>query len=164
MTSPTGYVPFDTVGVKYVTSIPENPDPSIVYMLWDGVDYGSAVRYEVSGGDKLTESKLCVMMFGQSNERGAVWRKLAFVSSSIVADGSKLTLTTSVANNLIDGDVYIGTISAAVPSSLNGTYSFTVSGGTYPNKTLVAASSVKATASTQGALSLDVYTRLSSGI
>lgn len=46
MTSPTGYVPFDTVGVKYVTSIPDNPDPSTVYMLWDGVDYRNAVRWE----------------------------------------------------------------------------------------------------------------------
>lgn len=46
MTPPTGYVPFDTVGVKYVTSIPDNPDPSIVYMLWDGIDADKAVRWE----------------------------------------------------------------------------------------------------------------------
>ena len=46
MTSPTGYVPFDTVGVKYVTQIPDNPDPSVVCMLWDGVDADKAVRWE----------------------------------------------------------------------------------------------------------------------
>jgi len=54
MTSPTGFVPFDTVGVKYVTSIPENPDSSVVYMLWDGVDYKSARRIETSGGESLS--------------------------------------------------------------------------------------------------------------
>jgi len=54
MTSPTGYAPFDTVGVKYVTSIPDNPDPSVVYMLWDGVDYKSARRVEVSGGKSMS--------------------------------------------------------------------------------------------------------------
>ncbi|MGL4756125.1 MAG: SGNH/GDSL hydrolase family protein, partial [Aeromonadaceae bacterium] len=48
------FTPTDGNGVIYVRSesdIPENPDPSIVYMLWDGVDYRNAVRYEVSGGD-----------------------------------------------------------------------------------------------------------------
>ena len=48
------FTPTDGNGVIYVrreSDIPENPDPSIVYMLWDGVDYRNAVRYEVSGGD-----------------------------------------------------------------------------------------------------------------
>lgn len=48
------FAPTNGNGVIYVRSesdIPENPDPSIVYMLWDGFDYRNAVRYEVSGGD-----------------------------------------------------------------------------------------------------------------
>jgi len=50
MSSPTGFIPYDTQAVKYVTSIPSNPDSSIVYMLWDGVDASKAVRYEFSDG------------------------------------------------------------------------------------------------------------------
>ena len=47
------FTPTNGNGVIYVRSesdIPENPDPSVVYMLWDGVDYRSAVRYELSSG------------------------------------------------------------------------------------------------------------------
>ena len=50
MSSPTGFIPYDTQTVKYVTSIPSNPDSSIVYMLWDGVDASKAARYEFSYG------------------------------------------------------------------------------------------------------------------
>lgn len=50
MSSPTGFIPYDTQSVKYVTSIPSNPDSSIVYMLWDGIDASKAVRYEFSSG------------------------------------------------------------------------------------------------------------------
>ena len=47
------FTPTNGNGVIYVRSandIPANPDPSIVYMLWDGVDYRTAVRHEVSSG------------------------------------------------------------------------------------------------------------------
>jgi len=57
---PTGFVPFDTSGVKYVRSakdIPVKPDPSVVYMIWDGVDYRNAVRYETTSGKSLQEAK-----------------------------------------------------------------------------------------------------------
>ena len=45
----TGFVAHDTKRVKYVTSvdkIPRNPNPLIVYMLWDGTDYRTAVRVD----------------------------------------------------------------------------------------------------------------------
>lgn len=53
------FTPTDGNGVIYVRSesdIPSKPDPSIVYMLWDGVDYRNAVRYEASGGEVSQEA------------------------------------------------------------------------------------------------------------
>lgn len=47
------FTPTNGNGVIYVRSakdIPSNPDPSAVYMIWDGVDYRNAVRYETSSG------------------------------------------------------------------------------------------------------------------
>jgi len=75
MSSPTGFIPYDTQAVKYVTSIPSNPDSSIVYMLWDGVDASKAVRYEFSGGklqgDGVTETTLADLGSAQSAGAGA---------------------------------------------------------------------------------------------
>lgn len=48
------FAPTNGNGVIYVRSasdIPSKPDPSVVYMIWDGVDYRNAVRYEASGGN-----------------------------------------------------------------------------------------------------------------
>ena len=70
MSSPTGFIPYDTQAVKYVTSIPSNPDPDFVYMLWDGVDASKAVRYEFSDGklqvDGAVETTLANLGSAQS--------------------------------------------------------------------------------------------------
>lgn len=75
MSSPTGFIPYDTQGVKYVTSIPSKPDPDFVYMLWDGVDSSKAVRYEFSDGelqsDGVVETTLANLDSAQSAGVGA---------------------------------------------------------------------------------------------
>ncbi len=43
--------PLDGNGIIWVHELPENPDRTKVYMLWDGVDASKAVRYEFSGGE-----------------------------------------------------------------------------------------------------------------
>lgn len=76
MSSPTGFIPYDTQSVKYVTSIPSNPNPDFVYMLWDGVDSSKAVRYEFSDGklqgDGVVETTLANLGSAQSAGVGAV--------------------------------------------------------------------------------------------
>lgn len=45
----TGFVPFDTVNIKWLTSaskIPQFPDPSITYMIWDGINPDNAIPWE----------------------------------------------------------------------------------------------------------------------
>jgi len=75
MSSPTGFIPYDTQAVRYVTSMPTSPDPSIVYMLWDGVDSSKAVRYEFSDGklqgDGVVETTLANLGSAQSAGVGA---------------------------------------------------------------------------------------------
>lgn len=45
----TGFVPFDTVNIKWLTSaskIPQFPDPSITYMIWDGINPDNAIPWK----------------------------------------------------------------------------------------------------------------------
>lgn len=133
------------------------PDPASLGVGATVVVDGVLVR-KVNSTDFKREDgkKIAWLRFGQSNERGSVYPTLIYTSSSIVGNGTTATLTTSVANDLVEGETYIGTISSAAPSGFNVTTTFTVSGGTYPNKTLTFPSSVVGSATTQGTLVLDI--------
>ena len=134
--------------------------------LPDATKMGIGDRVLVSGVlvDKVSTNdmkradgkKIAWLRFGQSNERGSAYTQLIYTSSSIVGDGTTATLTTTIANNLVDGETYIGTITGAAPAGFNGTFTFTVSGGTYPDKKLTFPCSVSGSATTQGTLVIDV--------
>ncbi len=94
MSSPTGFIPYDTQAVKYVTSIPSNPDSSIVYMLWDGIDASKAVRYEFSDG-KLQGD-------------GVVETTLADLGSAVATIDAKLYLTDQNKVVIFDGKKWGG--------------------------------------------------------
>ena len=106
--------------------------------------------------DNLKKKTIGYFKLGQSNEQGSVYTALYYTTASIVGDGTKVTVTTSIANNLAEGEVYYGTITGAVPSSLNLTAVKFTATGAFPNRVLVATSSVVGTATTQGTLTLDV--------
>ena len=93
MSSPTGFIPYDTQSVKYVTSIPSTPNPDFVYMLWDGVDSSKAVRYEFSDGelqsDGVVETTLANL--GSAQSAGGA-RVVADANNSVIISENSLWL------------------------------------------------------------------------
>lgn len=65
----TGFVPFDTANIKWLTSaskIPKFPDPSITYMIWDGINPDNAIPW------RKGESVVMYDMFGLTDGSGHI--------------------------------------------------------------------------------------------
>ena len=97
MSSPTGFIPYDTLSVKYVTSIPSTPNPDFVYMLWDGVDASKAVRYEFSGGELQSDGVVETTLENLGSVVGQTVKIITDYGVTIAVSDGKNALPTSPA-------------------------------------------------------------------